>query len=131
MPPSNNEESKYITEIKTEEEFNQLLKRSKAILYFQVDWSIQERSSRSIIAKAITEIGVLKMPVYKINASEQDQVFVVDWITTLEEGTLEYYYDGSGGTLFLKTGKVIDYIRYPAQLGLEKLKEKIKSWQNG
>ena len=129
MPPANNEESKYIIEITTEDEFNQLLKRSKAILYFQVNWSIQERMSKRLLSQALWEIGILKMPVFKINARDQDQVYVENWLLKHGERQLEYYSGGSGETLLIESGKVIDYIRYPAQLGLEKLKEKIKSWQ--
>lgn len=128
MATANIEDLKYVTEIKTEEEFKQLLKYSKAILYFQVDWAGQELMSRRLLTKALWEIGVLRIPVFKINGRDQDQIYVEEWLL-VHGNDLEFYYGGLGATLLIEAGYVVDYIRYPVQLGLEKLKEKIKSWQ--
>ena len=128
MTMPNNETSKYIIEIKTEEEFEQLLKWSKAILYFHVNWAIQERMSRRLLSLALWEIGLLRMPVFQIDASKPI-LFLETWNESQKIVPPYFVSGGSGETVLLENGNVIDYIRYPAQLGLEKLKEKLKSWQ--
>jgi len=90
MATSKIEDLKYVTEIKTEDEFNWLLKYSKAILYFQVDWAEQELMSRRLLTRALWEIGVLRIPVFKINARNQDQVYIEDWLLTHDEKALHY-----------------------------------------
>ena len=128
MTAANNEETKYIIEIKTEEEFNQLLKRSKAILYFHVNWAAQELMSRRLVNKALWEIGVLRFPVFKIDASDRI-LFLENWIEKQKNMQPYFIYGGLGETVLLENGVISDFIKYPAQLGLEKIKEKIKSWQ--
>jgi hypothetical protein len=120
-------ENEKIKEIGTEEEFNELLKLPNAILYLQVDWSGPERVSRSIVAKALKEIGVFELPVFKINVSEPTS-FAERWC--LEQRNVQPYfiYSGWGETVLLEHGKITDFITYPAHVGYEKTKEKIKSW---
>lgn len=125
---TSNKESKYIIEIKTEDEFNQLLKRSKAILYFHVTWAIQERMSRRLVNLALWELGLLRIPVFKIDASEPI-LFLETWSDTQKKVSPYFIYGGSGETVLLENSIITNFIRYPAQLGLEKLKVKLKSWQ--
>lgn len=122
------EDIKYVTEIKTEEEFNQFLKISKAILYLHVNWAVQEKMSRQLVIQALWQIGVLRIPIFKIDASERI-LFLENWA---EKQTIVQPYfisGGNGETVLLEHGNVTDFIRFPAQSGLEKFKEKIKSWQ--
>lgn len=128
MSGPNNETSKYIIEIKTEEEFDRLLKWSKAIFYFHVNWAVQESMSRRLINRALWEIGLLRIPVFQIDASDSIP-FLETWAEKQKNVPTDFPSGGLGETVLLENGNIIDYIRYPAQLGLEKIKEKIKSWQ--
>jgi len=40
----------------------------------------------------------------------------------------DFYFNGYGETLLINYGQVVDYIRYPGQLGVEKTKLKIEHW---
>ena len=117
----------HISELKTEEEFNDLLKLPKAILYLQVDWSGPERISRSMIAKALKEIGQLNIPVFKINVSEPT-IFAENWYSEQRKVIPFFIYGGWGETVLIEHGTITDFITYPAHVGYEKTKEKIKNW---
>jgi hypothetical protein len=119
-----------LAELSSKERFLDILKLDKAILYLLVDWSGPERESRYIVYRALNELNKKEIPVYKIDCSDQTKEYVVDWLIGQKGNKKHFYYGGWGETLFIEKGKVIDFIENPAQLGLDKTKEKLKQWVN-
>lgn len=128
MPPANNEESKYIIEITTEEEFNQLLKRSKAILFIAAEWSVPSRASWYTVSRALQQIGVLTIPTFQLDASE-DIPYFINWIQEQRNVKPDFIYGGWGETVLIEHGNVTDFIHCPSKHGSEKTIEKIRSWK--
>jgi hypothetical protein len=125
---ANNDNSKYITEIKTEKEFNQLLKLSKAIVFIEAEWSGSARISWPIVSVALQEISVLTMPAFKLDASEEIPYFM-NWLLGQKEIRPDFIYGGWGETVLIEAGNITDFIHCPAKIGSQKTKEKLKSWQ--
>src|SRR5688500_1106806 len=113
MPPSNNAETKYTTEIKCEEEFNQLLKLSKAIVFIKAEWSGPARASWHIVSVALLEIGVLTMPAFKLDASE-DIPYFMNWLLRQKEIKPDFIYGGWGETILIEYGNITDFIHCPS-----------------
>lgn len=63
-----------------------------------------------------------------VDTSAQEQEYLVTWSKVQKTQELYFPYGGLGETVLLNNGEVIDFIRYPAGLGYEKMHEKIKSW---
>jgi hypothetical protein len=115
----------------SQQSFLDILKLDKAILYLLVDWSGPERVSRYNIYKAINELGKkCEIPVYKIDCTDQTKEFIIDWLIAQRENKKEFYYGGWGEALFIENGAIVDLIKNPGQIGLDKTREKLKEWNN-
>ena len=115
--------------IYSEQQFNDVLYLPKAIIYLLVDWSGQERVSRSVILRVLNEIkGVQDVPIFKINCTDQQQKFVQAWLVSQSENMKQFYYGGYGETLLIKKGTVADFIADPGKIGVADAKEKIEKW---
>jgi hypothetical protein len=123
-----NEEFKDIIEIKTEEAFNELLKRSKAIVYFEAEWSGPQRASKHVVFKALKEIGTVTLPVFKVDVSER-VLYAEIWLHEQRNVQPGFIYGGWGETVLIEYGNITDFIGYPGKYGYDKTKAKLKSWQ--
>ena len=110
----------------SETDFNDVLKLPLVILYIFVDWSAQELFSRDIIFQVLNQIEANKIPIFMVDCSSQEQKYIEKWL--LNQKNKVFSYGGFGETLLLKEGKIIDFIKYPADLGLSKTKEKLENW---
>ncbi len=110
----------------SETDFNEVLDLPLVILYVFVDWSAQELFSRDIISQALSQIEDKKAPIFMIDCSSQEQKHIENWL--LNQKNEAFSYGGFGETLLLKEGKIIDFIKYPTNLGLSKTKEKLENW---
>jgi len=119
-----------IKELVTQQDFLDVLTLEWAIIYMQVEWSGPERSSRSCVYNALNEIGVAGTPVFKIECSDQTKRYIVDWLIEQKRDKADIYYGGSGETLLLNKGNIIEHIRYPAGIGYAGTKEKLMKWKN-
>lgn len=117
-------------EIASETDFLHVLKLDKAIIYLLVDWSGPERFSRNTIYKALNEINHLSIPIFQIDGSDQSQKYIEDWLLAQRENSLQFHYGGWGETLLVSKGEIIDFIKNPGQIGVEKTKEKLAVWSN-
>ena len=113
----------------TEEEFFDILKLDRAIIYLLVDWSGPERVSRAIIYKVLSDLDENGTPVFQIDCSDQTKIYVTDWLSGQQNDSKELNYGGCGETLLIGKGKILDFIKYPGQLGLEKVREKLTNWK--
>lgn len=129
-PINNLELPNGIKELVTQKDFLDVLSLEWAIVYMQVDWSGPERASRGCVYKALNELGVAGTPVFKIDCSDQTKQYIVDWLIEQKKENLDIYYGGSGETLFLHKGNIMEYIRYPAGIGFMGTKEKLIKWKN-
>ena len=117
-------------ELITQKDFFDILKIHKAIIYFLVDWSGQERISRSIINQALNEFDKLEIPIFKVDCSDQSKDYLINWLIEQQGNKKDFYYGGYGETLLIENGEIADFIKYPGQLGLVKTKEILKKWAN-
>lgn len=117
-----------ITEIENMVDFEHLLKSSKAIIYFLVDWSGLERVARYCVYKTLIELNQTHIPIYKIDCSDQKKIYILDWLSKQQENKKDFYFGGWGSTVLIKNGNVVDSIKNPSQLGFEKTKEKFQEW---
>lgn len=118
-----------LRELVNQQDFETVLKLDKVLIYLLVDWSASERGSRYLVLKTLSDLDVGKAPVFKIDCSDQKKQFFVDWLLEQNENFHRLYFGGNGETLLLKNGKLIDFIRFPFQLGLENVREKMVAWQ--
>lgn len=116
-------------ELKTVEEFN-VLDSERAIIYFLVTWSGPERASRAVIHKVFKELEAQPTPAFQIDCSDQDKQYVVDWLSN-QSIDHDFYYGGYGETVLVSNGRIIDFIKYPAHLGYDRVKGKIVGWMSG
>ena len=105
-----------------------MLLMPKAIVYILVNWSGQERNSRSIVYNVLDTLKITDIPIFKIDCSEQDKRYVEDWLDSLAKDMKMFYSNGYGETLLLSHGSVIDFIKYPGNIGMEKTRMKIEDW---
>ncbi|AEW01670.1 hypothetical protein A4D02_06615 [Niastella koreensis] len=119
-----------IKELVTEQEFIDVLKLDKAIIYMLVDWSGPERISRYLVYQVLTDLGPEEgIPVFKIDCSDQTKEYIVRWLVKQRESNKELYYGGWGETLFLNLGNIVDFIGNPAKNGRMKTEEKLAEWK--
>lgn len=118
-----------LKELTTQQDFEAVFNLDKVVLYFLVDWSGPERASRYVVYKTLSDLEVNEIPIFKIDCSDQEKQYVVDWLLEQHEDFYRLYDGGNGETLLLKNGKLIDFIKFPFQLGLENLREKMVAWQ--
>ena len=111
-----------------ESNFNEILKLPVAIIYITVDWSGQERISRSIIKEVLNKLDPKEIAIFEIDCSNQDKKYIGDWLTNQSKQLGHMYSNGYGETLLIKNGQVTDYIKYPGDLGIEETKVRIKQW---
>jgi len=118
-----------IKELISKEEFIDVLKLNKAIIYMLVDWSGPELASRYSVYQSIIELGPNGTPVFKIDCSDQTKQYIVDWLIEQRASDKDFYCGGWGETLYLNNGNIIDFIKYPAHIGRVKTKEKLAEWK--
>ncbi len=117
-----------IRSITNKREFDEMLQIPKAIIYILANWSGQERNSRSVVYSVLNTLKITDVPIFKIDCSEQDNRYVEDWLDKLATDMKFFYSNGYGETLLVSHGIVIDFIKYPADLGVENTRLKIKGW---
>lgn len=113
--------------VTTEQQFLDLLKRKRVIVYILVNWSGPERISRYNVFRALSNIGNSGTPVFIIDCSDQNNKYVETWLSDQKRNGL--YYGGFGETLLIDKGNLIDHIKNPGQLGQEQTKEKLIEWK--
>lgn len=126
---NNLEQANGIQELVTQQDFSDMLKIEKAIVYLLVNWSGPELVSRYCVYQGLKELGTEGTPAFKIDCSDQSKEYIVEWLDKQREGKKEFYYGGWGETLFLHKGDIVDYISNPAKLGLANTKEKLSEWK--
>lgn len=119
-----------MTELKTPDEFINVLDLKSAIIYFLVTWSGPERASRAIIHKVFNELEEQPTPAFQIDCSKQNKQYVIDWLSDQSKDH-DFNYGGYGETVLISNGRIIDFIKYPAHLGYDRVKEKIIGWMSG
>jgi hypothetical protein len=118
-----------LIELQTKEDFfNQINKRSKSIIYLQVDWSNQERLSRLVLKQAINLVGQCDADIFKINCSDLSNKFIEDWLADQQAKKKGFKYGGYGELLLVADGTVLDFILAPGQIGLEKTQQTLSKW---
>ena len=103
----------HITDLQT------LVKKDKVLVYIMVDWSGPERISRNVCFTAISNLkirnGIIiepdKYPIFEQWYRKQN-----------------FVPGGYGELLWVKNGNIIDYLKFPGNLGIESTKDKISSW---
>ena len=118
-----------LMELESQQEFLDTIMLNKSIIYLLVDWSGQERMSRAVVYKTLNDLNEGGTPVFQIDCSDQTKKYVVEWLIAQQDNKQDFYYGGYGETLLVEKGKIIDFITYPGQLGLEKTKEKLTEWK--
>jgi len=114
-------------DLETKDQFLDVLQLNKAIIYLLVNWSGGERVSRNFIYKAFSEIDKKETLLFKIDCSDQEKEYVVDWLIGQEQKK-QLFYDGWGATLFLQKGKITDVIPKPLEIEFLNIKERLEKW---
>ena len=122
------EKTDRIKQIVNKEDLDQMLKLAKTIIYISVNWSGQERMSRHVVNQVFDDLNVDEIPVFEIDCLGKENKYVKDWINSQSSSIQRSYLNGYGETLLVNYGKVINHIKYPGELGIEKTKMKIKRW---
>lgn len=122
------ESGKLLTEIVNEVGLAEMLKLEKAIVWIWVNWSVYAYRSRSVIHQVLKQLEVIEIPVFKIDCSGQENRYIEGWLATHTTETKYLYSNGYGEMLLVENGRVVDYIRFPGALGIEKTKEIIVAW---
>ncbi len=94
-----------IKDLPNQQDFLDVLKLDKAIIYLLVDWSGQERQSRKVVFQTLNELDKHGTPVFKINCSDQTKKYIVDWLIEQRQNIKDFYYGGFGETLLLEKRK--------------------------
>lgn len=118
-----------LKELATQQDFESVLNLDKALIYLLVDWSVPERASRYAVYKTLSDLEVNEIPVFKIDCSDQEKQYVVDWLLGQHGDYHRLFYGGNGETLLIEKGKLTDFIKLPFQLGLEIVRNKMLAWQ--
>lgn len=125
---NNLEKSLKIIDIVTEQDFRNFVKQDKSLIYFLVDWSGPERVSRSFVYKALNELHLKELLIYKIDCSKQEKKYIEEWLVSQGENKTRFYTSGCGEFCLIKNGEIIDFISQPWQLGQNETKNKIIEW---
>jgi hypothetical protein len=115
--------------LETQQEFMDTVTLDRSIIYLLVDWSGQERASRHVIYNALSDLNEDGVSVFQIDCADETNQYVLDWLIEQQNNKQGFRYGGYGETLLVERGEIIDYIKYPAELGLEKTKEKLTDWK--
>src|ERR1700712_4000561 len=81
-----------LTDLFTDQDFLDVLKLDRAIIYMLVDWSGPERISRYTVYKVLNELDKKEIALFKINCSDQTKDYVVDWLIRQRENQKDFYY---------------------------------------
>jgi hypothetical protein len=117
-----------LKEIADEQSFNEMIKFPRTIIYISVNWSGYERISRYIINSVLNGFKAIEIPIFKIDCTEQEKRYVEVWLKNQSASAQYYYSNGYGETLLVEHGQIVDVIRYPGELGIEKTRSKIEQW---
>ena len=117
-----------LIDLSTNQDFLEVLKLDRAIIYMLVDWSLPERISRHNVYKALNQLDKKKISLFKINCSNQRKDYVVDWLIRQKENQRDLYYGGCGETLLIDKGNIVDFIKNPGKLGQRQTKVKLLQW---
>lgn len=128
--PDDMEKSIGFTEIFNRGEFKNMLTLDYAIVYISVDWSGSERISRYTVYKALYELGIKQIPLFKIDCSAQENRYVEDWLIQQRESLSHFYFGGNGEMLFVVRGKILDFIGNPGLKEWRGTKETLEQWIN-
>lgn len=112
----------------TDDDFAKLLACGKAIVYLLVSWSGPERQSRKLFYESLGYSGNNNCPVFELDC-DLHQTYVVEWFLNHNSDVVRLYGDGWGSILFVQSGKVVDYIKYPFAQQAE-LRQKLQLWSN-
>ncbi|MES2622291.1 MAG: hypothetical protein V4615_15680 [Bacteroidota bacterium] len=110
------------------QEFQEMLNLEKAIVYLYVGWSGQEIASRKIVYTILNELETDGVSVFQIDLDTAMNTFG-EWLVEQHKRRPEDIYGGYGETILVSKGNVIDFVKYPPQLGPDKMKEKIIEWK--
>jgi hypothetical protein len=119
-----------LRDLPSQQSFLDVLALDKAIVYLLVDWSGPERASRQSIYKAFDELGKIEIPAFILDCSDPTNEYVTDWLMAQRDKRSDFNYGGLGETLLIAKGDIIDFIKYPVRLGLQKTKEKLREWSD-
>ncbi len=111
-------------EISSKEEFEEVISVPKAIIYFLVDWSLEERVARNIFTKILSENVSGTHLVFMVNVSD-DKPYVCEW---LEKQNPKIILRGGGEIVLIRNGNVVDFIRQMCYPGVETNTGKINKW---
>ncbi len=127
-------ESVGVFEIKTPEEFADLLKFKKAILYLQVDWSGPEHMARGLVYNLLNELKIDTLtsnttPFFKLDCSDDLPAFIKNWFDA-QSPRRNVYSHGYGELLLVQNGTIIQLIENPTSYGKEKIHGELVLWLN-
>ena len=112
-------------EIFSKEEFNGVLSLTKAVIYFLVEWSCEEKAARGIIQKTLDESPNFDTLVFKINVPDDDKPYAHEW---LRNQNPKIVLRGGGEIVLIRNGTVVDFIRQMCYPGIDTNKAKINKW---
>ena len=121
------EKTSGVVDIHTQNDFLNVLKLDKAIIYLLVNWSGPERISRYYVYKAFNDLDKTGVFIFKIDCSDEEKKYIEDWLIGQREKQ-DFYFGGWGETLLIEKGEIADFIRNPGQKKKKKTKKKIKEW---
>lgn len=119
-----------VIELVSLQDFENIIKLDKAIIYLQVNWSGPERLSRFTFFSAINKLKNEGIPIFIIDCSDQKKEYVKDWLINQRENRSQFYYGGWGETILISKGEIIDFIANPAKIGIEKTQIRVNEWYN-
>lgn len=124
------ESSSGLIDLVSEQGFLDVLKLNRALIYILVNWSGPERLSRYYVYRALNDFGKHRMPLFKIDCSDQRKEYVEDWLIRQGDNKKDFCYGGWGETLLISKGDIIEFIGNPGKIGQVKTEEKIHEWIN-
>lgn len=113
--------------ITTVAQVKEAINHPRAVLFIDVDWSIQSRLARQLVYPPVRQRSALADPAalrfFRIDATEQEgEVF--EWLCS--NGLKDVAYWGAGSLVFVSSGKVVDRVVSPSQYTAESLWEHIE-----
>jgi hypothetical protein len=118
--------------LNTDKSFNEMLQSDHGLIYVSFDWSGQEQASRHQVYTILIQLGFDKCWLLKpdLLANDKSLSMINDWLLAQMSGTSKLRIGGYGELLFIDKGKVVEFIRYPAELGFQKTQDKIEKWKH-